>query len=511
MLDGLYTVSGIRQIEKYAQKTLGLSSSQLMQRAGWAAFKLIKQHWPKVTHLIILTGSGNNAGDGYVLGALAQQQGMQVQIYYASSPGRLRGPAAAAAEQCLQQGVSTFAAEQWDHTQSADAETTNQKPETTLIVDALLGIGFHGEMRANYLHIVERVNASPWPVLALDLPTGVEADTGQVRSMAIQADVTLTFLGLKQGLFTADAVNYCGEIICEDLGVPAAAFQTTRTQSRLLTWEHLKPLLPRRQRSAHKGCYGHVLVIGGDYGMGGAVRLAAEAALRVGAGLVTVATRPEHVLIVTASRPELMCHQIDHAEDLEPLLARATVIVIGPGLGQSEWSQMLLNRVLECDQPKLIDADGLNLLSQEPQRQDNWILTPHPGEAARLLATGINEVQSNRFYSAQKIQNRYGGVVVLKGAGTIVCVENGSNKVCPAGNPGMASAGMGDILSGVIGGLLAQGLVLSDAACVGVFVHALAADRAASEDGERGLLATDTLNYLRRWVNPEAATTKYEG
>lgn len=269
-----------------------------------------------------------------------------------------------------------------------------------------------------------------------------------------------------------------------------------------LDWPALKLLLPKRQRETSKADYGHVLVVGGDYGMGGAVRMAAEAAMRVGAGLVSVATRPEHVAIVSGCRPEIMCHQINTPADLDVLIARATVLVIGPGLGKSAWSKGLLAKLLSTAQPKIIDADGLNLLAENPEHRDDWILTPHPGEASRLLKCTVAEVQQDRLAAAQKCQSQYGGVIVLKGAGTIIQSNDSVPRLCPAGNPGMASGGMGDILSGVIGGLVAQKLPLFSAAQVGVMIHSLAADKAAV-DGERGLLACDLLPYLRLLANPD--------
>jgi NAD(P)H-hydrate epimerase len=259
-----------------------------------------------------------------------------------------------------------------------------------------------------------------------------------------------------------------------------------------------------RPRDAHKGDFGHVLAIGGNRGMGGAIRLAAEAAARVGAGLVTVATRAEHVPALIAARPELMCYPIKTSTDLSPLLARATVILLGPGLGQDAWAKEVYERAVESHLPKIVDADALNLLSlsQTPLKntaQHHWILTPHPGEAARLLDTTTAIVQADRLVMASELQRRYSGIVVLKGMGTIV-QGNTAPFVCAAGNPGMASGGMGDVLGGVIVGLLAQGFSLDEAARVGVQIHALAADQAAAV-GERGLLAMDLMPYLRKLVN----------
>lgn len=263
----------------------------------------------------------------------------------------------------------------------------------------------------------------------------------------------------------------------------------------------LSSVFSPRSRDAHKGDFGHVLIIGGDYGMGGAVRLGAEAALRVGAGLVSVATHPEHVALVSSVCPEVMCHGIEKASALESLLDKASVIIVGPGLGKTKWSRHLFELAIEVDLPKVVDADALNLLSESPRVEHNWILTPHPGEAARLLQQAIESIQADRIESANALVNRFGGVVVLKGAGTIIQMENEMPTICPYGNPGMATAGMGDVLSGVMGGLLAQHFSLLSAAKIGVLLHSVAGDEAAKAAGERGLIATDLMLYLQRLVN----------
>lgn len=263
----------------------------------------------------------------------------------------------------------------------------------------------------------------------------------------------------------------------------------------------VKLFISPRPRDAHKGLFGHVLVIGGDYGMAGAVRMTGEAAARVGAGLVSVATRPEHIAAVVATRPELICHGIQQTNELTQLLQRATVIALGPGLGQSDWSQALFAYSVTAKQPKIVDADALNLLAQQPQQRTDWILTPHVGEAARLLNCTTAEIQHDRLAAAQALQNKFKGVIVLKGAGTIVIGPDHQPTICQAGNPGMASGGMGDVLTGVIAGLVAQGLSWLQAAELGVYLHATAGDLAAQAMGERGLLATDLMSYLHKQVN----------
>ncbi len=489
-MTALYNNREIRDIEKLAIEA-GIPEYQLMENAAHAALAVLKEKWPDNQNVIVFTGKGNNGGDGYVLARLAHEQSITVSVCSVISPEELKSTAKKAYEACLAAGVEI---EQY----AGDFDFTT----STLIVDALLGSGLVGEVTGTYAELIEAINAAEKPVLALDVPSGLNADTGCILTVAVQAAVTVTFIGYKRGCYTRKAPTYCGELILDTLAIEPPVRSRIEPSVNLIHWNDVRSSLPKRQVDTHKGDCGHVLVIGGDYGMGGAVRMAAEAAMRVGSGLVTVATRPEHVPVVSGSRPELMCHQVADTHELEPLLERATVIVIGPGLGKTPWAEGLLNRVLQSDLPKLLDADALNLLSESPQKSDSWVLTPHPGEAGRLLDTSCQDVQHDRFAAVEKLQAAYGGVAVLKGVGTLIKGHVKKLSLCEAGNPGMASGGMGDVLSGIIGGLLAQKLDLLTAARVGVLVHATAADRAAVEGGERGLLATDVLAQLRSLVNP---------
>lgn len=258
--------------------------------------------------------------------------------------------------------------------------------------------------------------------------------------------------------------------------------------------------LSPRPKNSHKGDFGHVLVVGGDYGMAGSCRLAGEAALRSGAGLVSVATRPEHAYAIAGACPELMCHGVVKAADLDHLLERASMVVLGSGLGQGVWGKALFNHVLQTELPLIIDADGLNILATQPQKKSNWILTPHPGEAGRLLDCSSAEIQQDRPASIQKLQTQYDGVVVLKGSGTLVLGPSLTLETCRADNPVMATAGMGDVLTGVIAGLVAQKLPLERAAFLGVCVHAAAGDKAAY-GYERGLMARDLMPYIQEGVS----------
>jgi NAD(P)H-hydrate epimerase len=281
-----------------------------------------------------------------------------------------------------------------------------------------------------------------------------------------------------------------------------------------LDFNDLKQLLAPRKTDTSKSDYGHVLVIGGDQGYGGAVFMAGMAAARCGAGLVSIATHPAHATLGISQCPELMCRGIEHPDELQPLLEKATVLVLGPGLGQSAWSKMLFTAVMKYQQqqekPLVVDADALNLISQGlcgdiTSSLSQWILTPHPGEAGRLLSCSSQAIQSDRNSHALTLQQQYGGVAVLKGAGSLIAWKDADSQDlarCTLGNPGMATGGMGDVLSGVIAALLAQNLSLADAAKLGVCLHALAGDLCAEQAGQRGMLATDLLPYLRQLVNP---------
>ncbi len=482
----LYRAEQVRELDRLAIEQSGISGFELMNRAGYAAFEALRNRWPDARRIAVLCGTGNNGGDGFVVARCAREAGMDVTVYQSGSSDRLSPDALHAKQFAGQLGVISTP---W---QRQDLSVFD------VVVDALLGTGLKGEVKEPWAAAIEAINASGVPVLALDIPSGLEADTGSSQGTAVQATTTITFIGLKQGLFTGEGPKFCGKILFEQLGIPKQVYQTISPAARLLTD---RKKLPPRRCNAHKGDFGHVLVIGGDYGMSGAVRLAGEAALRTGAGLVSIATRRTHASLLNLSRPELMCHGVEQADELSPLLKQATVTVVGPGLGQRRWGESMLKTVLGSGLPLVMDADALNLLAKQPHARNNWILTPHPGEAARLLGMTTTEIQKNRFAAILALQDRFGGVNILKGAGTLILTRNDTiPEVCSAGNPGMASGGMGDVLSGVIGSLLAQKLAPPDAAQQGVIIHALAADSAVME-GERGLLASDLMPHLRKLVN----------
>ena len=485
----IYSVASVRNIDRAAIRDTGISGYTLMCRAGQAALDVACQRFPDARRWQVICGSGNNGGDGYVLARLAAQQGTAVSVLALSPPGNLSGDAATAYRDFVALGGAVA-----EYDGGLD-------PQADLIVDGLLGSGLERDVEGRYADAVNAVNAHPAPVLALDIPSGLHGDTGRMMGAAVRADVTITFVGLKSGLFLERGPELAGQVCFSELEISAECRASERPILRRMQKRIIREALPPRRRTAHKGRFGHVLVVGGGPGMPGAVRLCAEAALRSGAGLVSVATHPGHSNFIPAARPELMCHAVGTPADLEPLLERASVIAVGPGLGASDWALALLERVLEAALPVVADADALNLLSSGEIRREDWILTPHPGEAARLLGQDVAAVQADRRRALAALADRYGGTIVLKGSGTLVSSMNGPPWLCSAGNPGMASPGMGDALTGIISGLKAQQLPNEQAAATGVLVHALAGDTAATA-GERGLIAADLIAEIRHWVNP---------
>jgi NAD(P)H-hydrate epimerase len=478
----LYRTVQVRELDRIAIQERGIPGFELMSRAGYEVFQCIRNKWPDTRSVAVFCGAGNNAGDGYIIAGLALKAGLKVSVYSLAKSENLKGDALAAYRNYVEANGTTLP---FQGVELIDAD---------VIVDALLGTGLDRPVTGLYALAIQLINKSPARVIAVDSPSGLNADTGNVMGCAVKADCTVTFIGLKRGLFTGRAADCCGEIFYASLAVPDAVFQVVSPAAVRV----VKTPLPRRDRCAHKGDYGHVLIVGGDSGYSGAARLAGEAALRVGAGLVSVATRTEHAGLMNLNRPELMCHGVETAGQLSVLLEKASVVVIGPGLGQSDWAKELFMATIKAQKPLIIDADGLNLLARSPVTNPGWILTPHPGEAARLLGCSNAEIQQDRFASVTAIQTQYDGVAVLKGTGTLIASED-EIAVSTTGNPGMASGGMGDVLAGVIAGLLAQGLSLKNAAQQGVYSHGLAADLAAEKDGERGLLASDLMPYLRLW------------
>lgn len=489
----LYNAATLRQWETQACAALGGEAFALMRRAGEAAWRCLLQHWPNAQRLLVVCGPGNNGGDGYVLAQHASQSGREVHV--------LRLQAHVPRSELARRACAQY--------QSAGGSVVvyqGDVPEADVLVDAIFGIGLDRAVDGETTALIAQLNHHAAPVLALDVPSGVISDTGAVPSAAIRATRTLQFLGNHTGLRTGRALDLCGALETAPLDVPAE-LRAGLPAAWLADARHPPELPPRRDRDSHKGGHGHVLCIGGDAGYGGAALLCCDAALRAGAGLVSLATRAATARAALVRRPECMAHAVDSRHALQPLLQRCDVIAIGPGLGQSAWSRELLHSALAAGKPLVIDADALNLLAAEPALRGQFrdaILTPHPGEAARLLASDTAGVQTNRFAAAQELADTFAAVTVLKGAGSIVAAPGRIPCVIGAGNPGMAVGGMGDALTGAIAAMRAQGLPAFEAACAGAWLHAMAGDAVAQAQGEAGLLPSDLIAQLPRVLHAQA-------
>ena len=481
----LYTSDQIRSLEQRAIAAGVVSGLSLMQRAGESVFAAVIARWPDIKRITVLGGGGNNAGDGYVIANLALQAAYQVRVISLADPEQLPNDALSCFKTYQQSGGQISMGD-------ADGDI-----DTDLIIDALFGIGLNRRLSADHQSLIAKANQSSAKRVAVDIPSGLVADTGAVLADAVfKADLTVSFIAGKPGLYTGEAVNYTGEVLIADLDLPADFFRKTQATHYRLN----KIALPSRPRNAHKGHFGHVLLVGGNHGYSGAIRLAAEAALRSGAGLVSVATRASHSHILAMTRPEIMSHAVENTNELLPLLDKASVVVVGPGLGQDPWAQALLSQIVTLNKPCVWDADALNWLAAHPHKLNCGIATPHPGEAARLLQCTTTDIAKDRFAAVQALQSAFGGVWLLKGAGSLI-TDGNSIGVSTTGNPGMASGGMGDVLAGICGSLLAQGLSLLEACQLAVYIHGEAADLCAAQAGERGMLASDLIAKLRQCLN----------
>ena len=487
----LYSAAQVRALDAESIETHGIPGAVLMERAGRCAYRTLRARWPSARCVHVVCGAGNNGGDGFVLARLARADGLDVVTHLLGDMTSLGNDARSMFGQLTASGAHPIP---FSVSRLAPAE---------VIVDAVFGTGLGREVAGGWRAAIEAMNDASAPVLAIDLPSGLHADTGRVLGAAVRARATVTFIGLKRGLFTGEGPARCGDLVFDDLSVPAAVFQTVTSDVRRIDRTLLADLAPR-SRTAHKGSHGHVLILGGEAGFAGAARLAGEAAARTGAGLVSVGTREQHAGWVNIACPELMVRGVESDQALRELAARASVIAVGPGLGTNTWGGMILESALGLQRPTVVDADGLNLLAARPSYNEHWILTPHPAEAGRLLGVPTTEVQDDRFAAVRLIAERYGGICVLKGAGTLIAGAGESLALCSAGNPGLATGGTGDVLTGVIAAFLAQGHGLGEAARLGVTAHAAAGDVAAAA-GERGMLASDVLGALRSVVNPASS------
>ena len=498
----------VRAFEARAELA-GSSPWTLMRRAATATWRLLQQRWPEAQSLTVLAGGGNNGGDGRVLAALAAQDGWTVKLVECGDSARLPADSAAArarawaAEMAAAGKIEVRAAGDW----------RGAEDDSDLCADALLGTGLKGAVRPEQRAVLEQLRLVRHPVVALDIPSGLAADTGAALGPVPKAAATVTFIAPKPGLFTGAGREHCGAIHLAGLEVdtqaPPVRDSDADSGCALLCSGSLRPSLPPVAAHAHKGQLGHLLVAGGDAGMGGAVLLAAEAALRSGAGLVSAALDASALPALLARCPEVMARAPVNGQDLQPMLAAAQVVVLGPGLGTGARAQQFVQRTLmrSGDGPcgLVVDAGALRLLAERPdwraQLPPDTVLTPHPGEAAAWLGCTSEDVQGDRFAAVRELSAATGAVVALKGSGTLVAASGRLLGLCPSGNSGMATAGSGDVLAGLVGALLARGMEPAPATTLAVAIHAEAGDRAANLLGQSGLTASRLLAQVPELID----------
>lgn len=498
LTESLFTADGVQALDRFLIDDQGVDGYGLMQKAARAAFRQLLLHWPAPSSVLVLCGAGNNGGDGYLVAANGQRQGLAVECIAVTDPEKLSGDARRAWQDATGAGVHI---RRWEQlTADEQAELFVHKP---VVVDAMLGTGARGALRSPFDQIACQLQASGAPVLAVDVPSGLDASLGVAEGEAVRADVTVTFIGQKAGLLTGQGPHYAGRVVYDALGAKERLDSLPVAPVATVTgWEQCRICLPRLSPAAHKGSLGHLLIVAGDRGYGGAGLLAAEAAARSGAGMVTLATRSEHVTAALSRCPSLMVRGLAHGNELTPLLDKADVVVCGPGLGQSAWGQQMLQQVLASGKPRLLDADALNLLAGQPPRPfDQQVITPHPGEAARLLDCSVADIEADRLTAVASLRERFGGVALLKGAGTLVSTPGRIPTLVPGANPGMATGGMGDVLSGIVGAFMAQAVRASaigipEGVLLGVTLHLEAAALASQRKGCRGLLSMDVIDAL---------------
>jgi NAD(P)H-hydrate epimerase len=479
----IYTPESVYKLDHAAVAADGFSEPELMQRAGERVWREIDARWPGLSRITVFAGAGNNGGDAFVVALQARAQGVEVQLLVQGDLSR-------------QSATSRHFRDLWQQGGGACESWQGQGIGGELIVDGLLGIGLQRELDLNWQNLVGTINQASQACVAIDIPSGLNGLTGIAQPVAIEAELTVTFIGRKSGQFLADGPDHCGELIFDDLGVSS---RVGSSQAAALEVIESCKLPAARKRNSHKNHYGNLLIVGGDQGMSGAVALAAQAALRSGAGLVTALVHPD-CRANLAAFPEIMVLGWDA---LEARLADATVVVVGPGLGRSADAQHCLELLREARQPMVIDASALDaaFLQSMTSSSGERVITPHPGEAATLLSCSTAEIQENRMLSAQRLVESFAMTTVLKGSGTLV---TGTDVPVPAintrGNPGMATAGMGDVLCGIIAAFLGQGLDAFSAARSAVYVHALCAESYARESDESGLLASDIIGLIPQIV-----------
>ena len=510
----LVTAAEMRELDRAAIEGRNIPSLRLMENAGLSVAREMERSFGSLRGktVTVVAGKGQNGGDGFVVARLLRKKHCTARVALLTSPSSLTGDAATNLKKFQKAGGRCHAV---DNASALDSVLAPLLHASDLLVDAIFGTGLNAPVKGIPASAISMMNACGRPIVAIDLPSGLDGDSGAVLGTAVAAALTVTLARPKRGLYLGAGPNHTGLIRVADIGIPTDLIAAAKIPVTLLHAADIRPLLPHRPRTAHKGTFGHAGIIAGSVGKTGAAAMAAMAALRVGTGLVTVAAPRSLSDVLEAKLLEAMVFPLPETEArtlsrqaLEPILTFAadkTALAIGPGIGTHPETQALVRSLLgETKQPMVLDADGLNAVAGHADRLGRasgpLILTPHPGEMARLLVTTPAEIQRDRLGAASRLARERNVFVVLKGAGTIVAAPDGRLAVNSTGNPGMATAGTGDVLTGMIAGLLAQGCAPWEAACAGAFLHGLAGDLAAAEEGETGLIAGDVIRAIPRAI-----------
>jgi len=496
----------MRGLDACAINDYGIPGIVLMENAGRGTVEaMLKRYGALRGKLIaILVGPGNNGGDGLVVARYLHQIGARPQVFLLTSPEKLSGDAAVNLQ--IVKRLPMEIKQVVD--QGSLGSITASLQHSTLLVDAIFGTGLSREVGGHFAAAIVLMNQIGRPIVAVDMPSGLNSDSGQIMGVCVQADLTVTYGLAKPGQVTYPGAEQVGSLKVVDIGIPPEAVAQAEIKIDLLQKDDLAGLVPQRLADSHKGTFGHVMLLGGSQGKTGAAMLGAKGALRAGAGLVTLGSPQKINDIYEASLAEAMtvplvseyCLSIDDYDDIAMLLSGKKAVVLGPGLGLAEETRRLVSKLYqEVELAMVVDADALNALSREKGLVNHTpaprIMTPHPGEMARMTGLSTSEIQANRREVAASFAKDNNVILVLKGAATIIADPHGRLAVNPTGNSGMAAGGMGDVLSGVLGGLLAQGLPVWEAACLGVYVHGLAADRIAAKV-RAGFLASEVADEI---------------
>ncbi|MCP4472007.1 MAG: NAD(P)H-hydrate dehydratase [Gammaproteobacteria bacterium] len=473
----LYTPETVYQLDRAAVVKDAYTEVELMQRAGGCVWQAMTSRWPQLSRITVFAGSGNNGGDAFVVALCARRQNVEAQLLVQGDLSR-------------QSATARHYRELWEQGGGDIESWQGQAIDGDVIVDGLLGIGLQRELDAHWQELVRHINQCPQPRVAIDIPSGLNGLSGSPQPVAVEAQLTVTFIGAKTGQFLADGPDYCGELLFDDLGVSSRVHAGAAAALEVI--ESCQLPAPRKLNS-HKNHYGNLLIVGGDQGMSGAVALAALAALRSGTGLVTALVHPD-CRANLACFPEIMVLGWDA---LEAKLVEASVVVVGPGLGRGKAAQECLRLLGQATQSMVVDASALESGFLHSLAGERCVITPHPGEAAALLGTGSAEIQANRLRACERLVEAFSATAVLKGSGTLIAQPGASMAaINTRGHAGMASAGMGDVLSGIIAALMGQGLAPFAAARTGVYIHALSAERFCADGDQIGLIAGDVIDNI---------------